>query len=413
MASPTFNQLRDLVNARIDSLSLSLHQDINKKIHANPELAFKEFFAHDLISSYLESLGFKVQRSSHELETSFDSSIGAGGRQVVFCCEYDALPGIGHACGHNLIATSSIAAFLGAAHALVELKLPGRIRILGTPAEESGGGKAVLIDNGAFNPPEDIAAAIMAHPLATHSLNRIGAEYSGLAGLIFLASYKFRVEFRGKNAHAAGEPWNGVNALDAAVQTYTNISMMRQQIRPDERMHGIIESGGQASNIIPDYTRMSWGVRAPTLERAEKLFQRAKACCEASALATGCTVEIIQTPTYANLRANETLCKAYVEDMAAIGEQVHLHQDKPFTASTDMGNVSHLVPSFHGAFAVPTAPGVALHSPQFATAAATHEGHDAAIKCSKGMALLALRLLVDEDTAKAAWADFELPDDIE
>ncbi|POR35573.1 Uncharacterized protein TPAR_04229 [Tolypocladium paradoxum] len=404
---------RELVNGRIDQLSDDLRHKVNKVLHDNPELAYKEFMAHDTLTAYLEKLGFNAKRSTHGLETSFEATLGEGGRQVVICCEFDALPGIGHACGHNLIATSSMAAFLGAAHAMSALKIPGRLRILGTPAEESGGGKAVLIENGAFNPPEDIAAAIMAHPLSEHSLHAKGSGYSGLAGLLFLVSHKFRVEFRGKTAHAAGEPWNGSNALDAAVAAYVNVAILRQQIRPDERIHSIIEEGGVASNVIPDYTRMNWSVRAPSICRADRLLERVEKCIEAAALATGCTHEFIKSPTYMNLRANETLCKTYVEDMAQIGEKVQLHQEKPYTASTDMGNVSHTVPSFHGVFSVPTAPDVAIHSPQFAAAAATDEGHAAAIKCSKGMAMLALRVLVDGTIADAARRDFEQPDTVE
>ena len=288
------NRVRELVNGRIDELSDDLRLKVNKVLHDNPELAFKEFIAHDTLTAYLEKLGFNVKRSTHGLETSFEATLGEGGRQVVICCEYDALPGIGHACGHNLIATSSIAAFLGAAHALSTLKIPGRLRILGTPAEENGGGKAILIKNGAFNPPEDIAAAIMAHPLAAPSLQGKFSNYSGLAGLLFLGSHKFRVEFHGKTAHAAGEPWNGTNALDAAVAAYTNAAILRQQIRPDERIHAIILEGGVASNVIPDHTLMSWAVRAPAMARCDKLFERVKNCIEAAALATGCTHKITQ-----------------------------------------------------------------------------------------------------------------------
>lgn len=292
--SVDMERARELVNGRIDQMSDDLRVKVNKFLHDNPELAYKEFMAHDALTAYLEQLGFGVKRSTHGLETSFEAALGEGGRQVVICCEYDALPGIGHACGHNLIATSSMAAFLGAAHALSTLKIPGRLRILGTPAEESGGGKAVLIENGAFNPPEDIAAAIMAHPLSEHSLYASGSGYSGLAGLLFLASHKFRVEFRGKTAHAAGEPWNGTNALDAAVAAYNNVAILRQQIRPDERIHAIIEEGGVASNIIPDYTRMNWGVRAPSIGRSDKLLERVKKCIEAAAMATGCTHKFIK-----------------------------------------------------------------------------------------------------------------------
>ncbi|KAF6824584.1 aminoacylase 1-like 2 [Colletotrichum plurivorum] len=400
---------RSIINSHLDELTSSLHNDINKTLHANPETAYKEFFAHETITNYLEKQGFTVKRHTYGLETSFEAEIGSGGRQVVVCAEYDALPDIGHACGHNLIATSSIAAFLGAARALSDLKIPGRLRILGTPAEEGGGGKAKLIDAGAFNPASDVAAAIMAHPTAAHQ-GGSGDGSSGLAGFKLIASHKFRVEFRGKTAHAAGEPWKGLNALDAAVAAYNNVALLRQQIQSDERIHGVIEVGGTVPNVITDYTRMNWNVRSPTIDRADTLLARVKACLEAGAAATGCEINYIVAPTYMNLRANDALCKAYVQDMAAIGETIQLHQAKPFNASTDMGNVSHLVPSFHGAFVIPTSPDVAGHNPKFAAAAGADEAHDAAIKCAKGMAMLAVRVLVDEALAAGARRDFETPD---
>ncbi|UQC73364.1 metal-dependent amidase/aminoacylase/carboxypeptidase [Colletotrichum lupini] len=405
-----FEQARKIINAHLDDLDSSLHNDVNKQLHANPETAYKEFFAHDTLTAYLEKQGFSVKKHTYGLETSFEAEIGSGGRQVVVCAEYDALPDIGHACGHNLIATSSIAAFLGAARTLVDLKIPGRLRILGTPAEEGGGGKAKLIDAGAFNPPEDIAAAIMAHPTAAHQ-GGSGDGSSGLAGFKLIASHKFRVEFRGKPAHAAGEPWKGLNALDAAVAAYNNVALLRQQIQSDERVHGVIEVGGTVPNVITDYTRMNWNVRSPTIERADALLNRVKACLEAGAAATGCEINYIVAPTYMNLRANNTLCKTYVEDMAAIGQTIQLHQAKPFNASTDMGNVSYHVPSFHGAFVIPTSPDVAGHNPKFAAAAATDEAHKAALMCAKGMAMLAVRVLVDDDIASQARADFGSPDE--
>ncbi|WQF84138.1 Putative peptidase M20, xaa-Arg dipeptidase, bacterial exopeptidase dimerization [Colletotrichum destructivum] len=404
------DEARSIVNSHVDELDLSLHNEINKVLHNNPETAYKEFIAHETITNYLEKQGFAVKRNTYGLETSFEAEVGSGGRQVVVCAEYDALPDIGHACGHNLIATSSIAAFLGAARALSDLKIPGRLRILGTPAEEGGGGKAKLIDAGAFNPPEDIAAAIMAHPTAAHQ-GGSGDGSSGLAGFKLIASHKFRVEFRGKPAHAAGEPWKGLNALDAAVAAYSNVALLRQQIQSDERIHGVIEVGGTVPNVITDYTRMNWNVRSPTIDRADALLQRVKACLEAGAAATGCEINYILAPTYMNLRANDTLCKAYVEDMASIGETIQLHQAKPFNASTDMGNVSHLVPSFHGAFVIPTLPDVAGHHPEFAAAAATDEAHAAALKSAKGMAMLAIRVLTDDLIANGARKDFTTPDE--
>ncbi|VUC37976.1 unnamed protein product [Clonostachys rosea] len=410
-STPPLQKARSVIHHHLEHLD-PLLREFNRQIHSNPEVAYKEFFAHDTLASFLEKQGFVVKKHAYGLETSFEAEIGQGGRLVVFCAEYDALPGIGHACGHNLIATSSLAGFLGAVQTLKELNLPGRIRILGTPAEEGGGGKVKLIEAGAFNPPEDIAAAIMAHPVALHQIGG-EADCFGLAAFKLIASHKFRVEFSGKTAHAAGEPWKGRNALDAAVAAYSSVALLRQQIQPDERMHGIIEVGGTVPNVIPEYTRMNWYIRSPTNKRCDELLKRVKTCLEAAAAATDCSINYIAAPTYQNLRANETLCQTFVDEMAALDKKVLLHVTKAglFNASTDMGNVSHLVPSFHGAFVIPTDPDVAGHNPKFAASAGTDEGHVAAINCAKGMAMLAIRTLLEDKTAAGARKDFETDDD--
>ncbi|KAI1375793.1 hypothetical protein F4677DRAFT_101174 [Hypoxylon crocopeplum] len=405
MATVNLENLRSVVNSTIDGASQDLRENINSELHQHPETAYNEIYAHKIITKFLEDRGFTVQRSTYGLPTSFEAEFGSSGRLVFICAEYDALPEIGHACGHNLIATSSIAAFLGAAEALKQSGAVGRLRILGTPAEEGGGGKAKLIDAGAFG--DDIAAAIMAHPMCEHQIFNDAGSYAGLAALKLIASHKFRTEFRGKTAHAAGEPWNGVNALDAAVAAYSSVGLLRQQIKPDERVHAVIEVGGTVPNVITDYTRMNWNVRSPTLAGADKLLARVKACIEAAATATGCELNYIVAPTYANLTANKALCEAYVDEMAAIGEKILLQQEKPMNASTDMGNVAQVVPSFHGAFAIPAAADVSIHNPKFAAAAGTDEAHGIALKCAKGMAMLALRVLLNDELASKARDDFE------
>jgi amidohydrolase len=272
----------------IDSSEQRL-KELNKTIHSHPELAFHEFFAVKTITAFLQNEGFTVQSDAYGLETSFTSEVGHDGPLVIICAEYDALPNIGHACGHNLIATSSIAAFLGAAKAIQSHEVPGRVRLLGTPAEEGQGGKVKLIEAGAFK--EDIAAAIMAHPISTHQLK---GEHSGLAGMDMIASHKFKVEFHGRPAHAGGQPWNGLNALDAAIATYNNVSMLRQQMRPDERVHCVIEDGGTVPNVITQYSRMNWYVRSPSMKRCDELLGKVEKCCEAGALSTGCDFNFIR-----------------------------------------------------------------------------------------------------------------------
>lgn len=283
------DQCSSIIASTLDSLDPAF-QEVNLSIHSHPELAYQEVFAHDKLTDFLEHNGFQVKRHAWGLDTAFEATFGSGGRQVVFCAEYDALPGIGHGCGHNLIATSSLAAFVSAARALQVTKLPGRLHILGTPAEEGGGGKIKLLEAGAFDPPQDIAAALMSHP-TTSGPSSDGLVYDGIAGTRSIAAYKTKVIFKGRASHAGAEPWNGINALDAAVAAYVNVSMLRQQIRPDERVHGVFEDGGTVPNIIPQYTRMNWCIRSPTLARCRDLVKRVHACFEAGAAAANCQVE--------------------------------------------------------------------------------------------------------------------------
>ncbi|OKL63801.1 hypothetical protein UA08_00516 [Talaromyces atroroseus] len=393
----------DLASARahilaaIDRDATALRQ-LNADIHSHPETAYEEVYAHDALTAFLETRGFNVRRHTYGLDTSFEAELGGDtGPVVVICAEYDALPNIGHGCGHNLIATSSMAAFLGLAEAVKKTPgIAGRVRILGTPAEEGGGGKARLVEAGAFKDP-DIVAAIMAHPMSLHGMKD---GNHGIAGFKMVASHKTRVEFRGRGAHAGGDPWNGLNALDAAVAAYTSVSMLRQQIQTDERIHGVIEDGGTVPNVIPDYTRMNWYIRSPTAARADSLLARAKACFEAAALATGCSVKYIPTLPADCIRKRADLPRSPSEPHAVPS----IHGGNEPTQS--QGNVSHVVPSFHGVFGIPTAPNIPGHHPEFAKAAKTDEAHEEAIICARGLAMLGLRVLTESGISEGAKRDF-------
>lgn len=189
---------------------------------------------------------------------------------------------------------------------------------------------------------------------------------------------------------------------------YSTVGLLRQQMAPDERVHAVIEAGGTVPNVIPDYTRMNWNVRSPTIARADRLLGRVRACIAAAAAAAGCEVAYVESPTYLNLTANRALCEAYVAAMAAgPGERVRLQQQAPLHASTDMGNVAHRVPSFHGAFVIPAAADVAIHHPRFAAAARTDAALAAALRCAAGMAAVALRVLAEDAFARAVRDDFE------
>ncbi|KAH8681945.1 hypothetical protein BX600DRAFT_521293 [Xylariales sp. PMI_506] len=392
---------REVIASTIDGAGKEL-ATLNNAIHSHPELGYQEVFAHASIADFLESQKFAVQRHAYGLETAFVAEAGSGGRLVILCAEYDALPGIGHGCGHNLIATVAVAAFLGVARALAASSAPGRVWILGTPAEEGGGGKIKLLEAGAFS-TDPVAAALMCHALPQE---QIAAGHAGIAGFRSIASQRFLVEFRGKNAHAGQEPWNGVNALDAAVGAYVAVSMLRQQIRPDDRIQGIIEKGGEVPNIIPDYTRMNWAIRSPSIERVNDLYGRVKDCIDGAARAAGCSVTYTPTSPYMELRVNDTLCNEYIKEMGTLGDKIVYKEDKPSSAGTDMGNVSYAVPSFHGMFGIPTAPGVPVHHKDFAEASGTEIAHSIALKTGKALAMLAYKVLVDDDIAFHAATDF-------
>jgi amidohydrolase len=233
-----------------------------------------------------------VTPHAYNVPTSFEAEFGTGGRVVVFNVEYDALPGIGHACGHNLIATGSLAAFFAVVGIMKENPhVPGRVRALGTPAEEGGGGKIKLIDGGAY---KDVVACLMTHPMAGAMFPTKSKTATGIAYGTCVASAKFRATFSGRTAHAAAAPHEGINALDAAVLAYNGISMLRQQILPTQRIHGIIMEGGEKANVIPSRTVMDYNVRSGTIKETKALQQRVVRCFEGAAIATGCEVEFVE-----------------------------------------------------------------------------------------------------------------------
>lgn len=232
----------------------------------------------------LRSQGIETTLHTYGLRTSFQAEYGSGGRLITYCAEYDALPGIGHACGHNLIATASIASFFGVVSALKESKLPGRVRLLGTPAEEGGGGKVKLIEAGAF---EGVDAALMIHPTMPFPDGS-----SGVANPMCSAIVELTAQFKGRAAHAGGNPWLGINALDAATLAYTAVGMLRQQVKPGNEITIIIKTGESAvTGIIPDKASIEAGFRSDTIKEADFLKSRVKKCLEGAAIATGCEIE--------------------------------------------------------------------------------------------------------------------------
>ncbi len=342
-------------------------RSISRWLYENPEVAYQEHESSRRLSEFLAHNGFEVTYPAHGLETAFEANVGSEGPRVVICCEYDALPGVGHACGHNIIATSSVGAGVALAGVVGELGI--RVTVLGTPAEEGGAGKIRLIDAGAF---EDAAASMLIHP-----------GIRNVADPRLLASRDFLVEYRGKEAHSAATPHEGVNALDAFVQAYNNVSTLRQQFETGDRVHGVIDEGGLAPNVVPAYTRSRWMVRADTAARLDVLARKVVNCFQAAATATGCEADITPADPHDDLVSHPVLRDLFVSNTTALGREMPTFEQlgERTYASSDMGNVSHVVPSIHPSLKIDT--DAVNHQKEFAAATITPSGeralHDGAL----------------------------------
>jgi amidohydrolase len=371
--------IKDHIAQAVDRLADEL-EALSHKIHANPELGYQEVKASGWLADFLTAKGFKVERGVAGVETAFRGEIGSGaGPTIAIMCEYDALPGIGHACGHNVIATAGVGA--GAALAAVRETLPkGRVLVVGTPAEEGGGGKIRLIQGGVF---QGVDAAMMIHGWDRWIAHQ---DLLGIERMTF--------EFRGRAAHASADPWEGVNALDAAVQTYTSISMLRQQVRPTARIHGIINHGGTAPNIIPEFAAVTFYVRAAEIPYLEDLARRVIACAEAAAQATGATLTVVKHDTgYLPMRRLEAYLDVWRENARRLGVEIGPGVPDRL-GSSDVGNVSQVVPTIQPL--VKIAPdGTPIHSRPFAEAAVSSLARQGLVAAAKTMAMTAVDLLGD------------------
>jgi amidohydrolase len=306
-------------------------------------------------------------------------------------CEYDALPGIGHGCGHNIIAAAGAGA--GVALASVIAEVGGGVLVLGTPAEEGGGGKVLMGRRGAF---ADLDAAMMIHPASLE-----------LISMNVLAISAVEVEYHGRAAHAAAAPHAGINALDGLVTAYQAIAQLRQHIRPSERVHGIITDGGQKPNIVPERASGLFYVRAADERRLARLKERVHACFQAGALASGAELHTrANGEDYSDMWTNAALAAAYEANLAALGRRVEHAPPEQISGSTDMGNVSKLVPSIHPMVAIAPRQ-VALHTAEFATWAAAESGEQGVIDGAKALALTGLDVLCSPDLRAAMRAAFD------
>jgi amidohydrolase len=369
-------------------------------IHAHPEIGHQEVEASRRLTGLLQAAGIPVEMGTAGMATAFKAELGSAPTQrprVAILAEYDALPGLGHGCGHNLIGTSAIGAGLALAEIMPEL--PGSIWVLGTPAEESAapnsGGKVHMVNAGVF---ADVDAAIMFHP-GTETAVTLDTS---------LAARGFEFYFHGRAAHAAGAPEEGVNALDAVVLLYNAISMLRQQVRSDVRIHGIILSGGAAANIIPDYAAIRYRTRANDSEYLAEIVERVVACAEGAAKATGCRLEWKEyMPGYENTMPNKVLRDLMSDNLRTLGMAVNTERRRSGKGSTDFGNVSRRVPGIEARLAITDQIDTPGHSILFREAAGSDKGRQAMILAAKGLAMTAIDLLAEPDHLKQAKVLFD------
>ena len=386
-------ELKRKVVATIDGLRGQL-EELALRIHGHPETKFEEERAAEWLSEAAREAGFRVEKPLGGLPTAFRASFRGGeGPRVAFLAEYDALPGLGHACGHNLIGVASLGAALGIALGLREF--PGTVELIGTPGEEGGGGKVILAQAGVF---DGLAAVMLFHP----SSRTILWKYA-------LARRKLFIEFTGKAAHASGSPDKGINALDAVIQTFNAINALRQHLPDDVRIHGIITDGGAAPNIVPDHAAALFYVRALEDEYCDQVLERVMDCARGAALATGAQVNLELQGSYKSLRTNLPLAQAFKENLESLGWEFDQVDPKERLGSTDMGDVSHVAPAIHPYLSIGPAE-LAGHSIEFREAAASERGLAAMLAAAKALAMTALDVLYRPELRDAILRDFEASD---
>ncbi|MCV7347425.1 M20 family metallopeptidase [Mycolicibacterium rhodesiae] len=366
-------RVEDVVTARGGDLIALSHA-----IHAEPELAFDEHRSCAKAQALVAERGFEISAAAGGLDTAFRADFGSGPLVIGICAEYDALPGIGHACGHNIIAASAVGTALALAEVADELGLT--VALIGTPAEESGGGKALLIEAGVF---DDVAAAVMLHP---GPIDIAAARSLALSEVI--------VTYTGRESHAAVAPHLGVNAADAVTVAQVAIGLLRQQMTPGQLTHGIVTEGGSATNIIPGRARLQYTMRAPATDSLQELEAKMRGCFAAGAVATGCEHEIAEAaPPYAELTPDRWLAEVFRDEMTAMGRSpvpAEVEAAMPL-GSTDMGNVTQLLPGIHPVVGIESG-GAVIHQPGFTVAAASPSGDRAVTEGAIMLARTVVRL---------------------
>ncbi len=381
--------VKDAVVKEIESRSGEL-EELSRQIHDTPEVAFKEQQAAGWLSGYLEENGFSVERGICELPTAFKGKYGRGKPIIALLAEYDALPKIGHGCGHNLIATAAMAAGVAARRAVDSLG--GTVLVVGTPGEELLGGKAIMVDRGAF---DDVDAAMIVHPGGGNTVV-----------MNTLACQTLEVEFIGKAAHASADPESGINALEAMIQSYNAINSLRQHIKDKARIHGIITDGGEAANIVPAHTAARFFVRAEDDKYLEIVKERVIDCFTGASIATGAELQYRwDNVSYAAMNNNLTMAHLFQQNMQSLGREIPLGDDTIWGGSTDVGNVSRVIPTIQPLVAI-TEEDILIHTPEFAREAGSKTGFKAIMIAAGAMAMTVIDLLADPAVLTDAREEF-------
>ncbi len=381
--------MKERILKRADELKAELLR-LSHDIHANPETSFEEFRAAAWQKELLEKHGFEVEAPFCGMETAFRAvkKSGKPGPVVAFLSEYDALNGLGHACGHNIIAASSVGAGLALASLLDETG--GEVQVVGTPGEEGGGGKVFMVERGAF---KGVDFALMMHPSTKNIIGRGG-----------LAAQGVRVEFRGRAAHSA-TPDKGINALTALIALFNGIDTLRQVWPNSAKINGIVTKGGSASNIIPELAEALFTVRASTKKELLAMFADLQRAADAAARLTGAEVVVEGEPVYAERYSNSAMGEAFKRNMETLGERMEYPDPKERVGSSDVGNVSLEIPTIHEYLAIADT-SVAGHTPEFREASLSPRGDEVVLLGAKGLALTGWDLLTDERLREAAKAEY-------
>ncbi len=364
--------------------------ELSLKIHATPEIGFKEEKALAWLTSYLKKNGFQIEKGIGDLPTAFKAVYGSGKPVIALLAEYDALPGVGHACGHNIIAASAIGA--GVASKYIVDNCNGTVAILGTPAEEFFGGKVIMLKAGVF---DGMDAAMIVHP---GTRNMVTTEA--------LACISLEIEFFGKAAHAAAHPEQGVNALEAMILAFNALNSLRQHVKDKVRIHGIITHGGEAANVVPAYSAAKLLVRAPDTAYLDELKQKVLHCFNGASLATGAQLDYKWGGiVYAPMSNHLGLARLFSQNLESLGRRVEPFETRFGFGSTDVGNVSQVIPTIHPTVAI-ASPGISLHSADFALAAASEEGHKGLLDAAKALAMTIADLLSEPEVLAKVKEEF-------